>query len=34
MEDILEINNCQEKNDPLAICNPDNEKFDNLSMLD
>ena len=31
---ILEINNGQEKNDPLAISDTDNGDFDNLSMLD
>ena len=34
MEASLEINNGQDKNDPLAIYDPDNENFDNLSMLD
>ena len=34
MEAILEINNGQETNYPLAIYDPDNANFDNLSMLD
>ena len=34
MEVIFEINNSQDKNNPLAIHYPDNENFDNLSMFD
>ena len=34
MEYILEINNANEENDPIAICDPNNDNFDNLSMLD
>ena len=34
MEAILEINDGQEKIDPLAIYDSDNANFGNLSMLD